>query len=292
VIKRLLRPLVPQRARSELFRVRRIGARKAAEYARLERRERRNPPPRAGEPFDVGGVRPIVLDASTVHTVRSHWVDYGHAIKELQAFRRLAAAHELFFDIGAAEGIFAAAFCALTGRSAHAFEPSPEMQGRLNRLCEANPDLAITAHHIALGDAAGERRVRAYEDGQFSGVADATTATDTMTVQTLDAFARDSGLNPDLVKIDVEGMELDVLTGGAETFKTHVERILLEVHWELLDERGQSAAGLQTTLDGLGFDLYDLDFAAIPDLTEYTRKEREMVPGYTIVVASKNGFAG
>lgn len=284
---RTLKKAIPTRLREARYKLKRLGPARFARYRRLERVERRKPPPRGGQPFDIGGGA-IVLHASTVHSVRSHWVEYGHGIQELHAFQRLAPGHRLMLDVGAAEGIYSAAFCSLTGRCAWAFEPSPEMFGRLEDLRCLNPNLAIDATNIALGASVGQRSVRQYTDGQFSGVGAAPGEHDIMSVTTLDAFIEGHGLEPDFAKIDVEGMELDVLRGGERTFRGTVRTIVLAEHYELLAQLGQSLAELQALLENYGFQLEALDGARVEDLAGYTRAQPELLPGYTIIVCRKS----
>jgi FkbM family methyltransferase len=255
-------------------------------YRRLEHAERRKPSPRPGQPFEVGVGSSIVLDASSIHSVRSHWVDYGHGIEELGAFRRLAPDHHLLLDIGAAEGIYAAAFCALTGRRACAFEPSPEMFGRLERICHINPTLSIAPFKLALGAGVGQRSVQQYTDGQFSGVGAPATG-HTMAVSTLDIFLDSHDLAPDFAKIDVEGMEFEVLRGGERAFRGPIRTIVLEVHYHALAQLGETTAGLQRLLEDYGFALEDLAGVEISDLDAFSRARPERIPGYTVVVARK-----
>lgn len=286
-LHRVLKKLIPSRLREARFGLRRVGPVRFVRYRRLQRVERRKPPPRAGQPFDIGG-GVIILHASTVRSVLSHWVEYGHGIQELRAFKSLAPGHRLLLDIGAAEGIYAAAFCSLTGQRAWAFEPSPEMFGRLEHLRQLNPNLNIAATNIALGASAGERTVRQYADGQFSGVGAAPEDVDIMALTTLDAFVEDHGLAPDMVKLDVEGMELDVLRGGERTFREAVRTIVLEAHYELLGRLGQSMADLQAVLEDYGFRFEALDGACIDDLASYAQAHPELLPGYTVIVCRKN----
>jgi FkbM family methyltransferase len=283
---RALKNAVPLGFREARFKLKRLGPVKCARYHRLERIARRKPSPVGGQLFDIGGGA-FVLHASTVHSVLSHWVEYGHGIQELHAFTRLASNHRLLLDIGAAEGIYAAAFCSLTGRAAWAFEPSPEMFGRLRDLCAINPGLAIEATNLALGAKVGQRSVRQYTDGQFTGVGVAPGESEVMTVTTLDAFVAEAELKPDFAKIDVEGMEFDVLRGGERTFSDLVRTIVLEVHYGVFAQLGESLADLRSLLEGYGFQLESLDGAPIADLGRYAQAQPEMLPGYTIIVCRK-----
>jgi FkbM family methyltransferase len=287
VLKSAIRSVVPARARFELFKLRRLRPSKYVEYTRLERAARRGEPPGGGRPFDVGGAQPIVLHDSVVHAVRSHWIDYGHSIKELAAFRRLAPEHATLFDIGAAEGIFSAAFCALTGRMSWAFEPSPEMFRRLGDLCAANPQFDIRSFHLALGERDERRAVRRYPDGQYSAVGVTPGQRDEMDVTTLDAVVDAHATAPDLLKIDVEGMELAVLKGAQATLAGNVRTIVLEIHHHALAQRGETTVELEDILAGHGFELWSLDFERIGDLGGYVRCERELTPGYAIVLARR-----
>lgn len=279
-----LRTLIPQSVRFQLFKARRIGIAKYLRYTRLELAKRRELAPRAGVPLDIGAAKPIVPDQSTINAIVTHWVTYGHAIEEFNAFRRLAPGHRGFVDIGAAEGIFSAAFCALTDQCAWAFEPSPEMFARLGALADANPGFDIKRLNVALGASTGTLNVDRYPDGQFSA-SNAGEAGE-MRVRTLDDAAGEHGIDADLAKIDVEGMELAVLAGGTQ-FLSGVRTLFVEVHWQMLADRGESVSMLEAALSDLGFVLRDLHHTRIDDLSRFIATERELIPGYTIIVCTR-----
>jgi FkbM family methyltransferase len=281
---RLLKQAAPRSLREARYRYRRLGAAKSLRYYVMERSERRKPPPTAGQPFDIGGGK-LVPHSSTLPAIRSHWVEYAHGIQELQAFRGLAPRHNQFLDIGAAEGIYSAAFCALTGRRAWALEPSCQMYARLRNLCALNPTFAIGTSQVAVGSAVGKRAFRLYADGQFSGTGQ--NDGELMDVTTLDKFIADRDLAPDFAKIDVEGMELDVLRGGEDAFRQTVQSIMLEIHYDLLAEQGQSTRDIQSLLFEYGFKIEDLHGAPVDDLERFSEANPEPLPGYTIVVCRR-----
>ena len=62
-------------------------------------------------------------------------------------------------------------------------------------------------------------------------------------VRTLDSYR----LHPDILKIDVEGFEMDVLNGAQRTIKKYHPRIIIETHNRSLEKQ------VRRTLEGLGY---------------------------------------
>jgi FkbM family methyltransferase len=110
-------------------------------------------------------------------------------------------------DIGANIGATARIF-GRTAKEIHAFEPSP----RALRFLRANAGLATTVYPVALSDKEGTAHFAEREWLDYSSFADEGIE---VPVRTLDSF----NLNPDLIKIDVEGFEPEVLRGARETLK-------------------------------------------------------------------------
>jgi FkbM family methyltransferase len=284
-LKSLLGRYAPQKARAELYRLRVAGP---GDYVRGKWRQATGaaPEPEANAPFDVGGAAPIILHESTVGGIRSHWVRAGQGMRELQAFRQLAPGRSTFLDIGAALGIFSAAFCALTGNTAYAFEPSPEMFEGLAALIGLNPTFKIKPLNLALGAVPGTQQVEMH-GAQFRGVSPRQSSATTMNVETLDVWVARHGLTPDFIKIDVEGMEIDVLRGAAKTLSGSVDVIMLELHPGMLAQRSESISDIQALLDRLGFDLFTLDFVPVPDLASHVTDGRRLPLRASNIVCQK-----
>jgi FkbM family methyltransferase len=133
-------------------------------------------------------------------------------------------------DAGANEGVYTHAF-ARTGARVEAFEPHPSCLEVLRSYARAHA--GVNVHGEALG-AAEERATlhvplrggrlvssRASLNGSAPGAAQFP-----VRVRTLDSFAFP---RVDVIKIDVEGRELDVVRGARETIRAHRPVLLVEV---------------------------------------------------------------
>lgn len=124
-------------------------------------------------------------------------------------------------DAGAYLGYFTLIAAGIVGRKGHvyAFEPHPESFEALLGNVRANRfEDRVTAVRMALADRPGIRPFGLDDNPTHSGFAKADDRSRSMEVQCLrldDYF--DHAPPPDMVKIDVEGAELAVLTGMQQT---------------------------------------------------------------------------
>ena len=152
----------------------------------------------------------------------------------------------LYLDIGANRGQSTTSILMMQPQArVELFEPNPHLLAKLEKLFGTHPRIGI--HGVALGDAVGEARlfVPFYRTWMFDGLAslDLASARDwlvgrmyffrpedvhideiTCRVERLD----DLDLDPFLVKIDVQGLELQVLRGGEAMLRTHEPVLLIE----------------------------------------------------------------
>ncbi len=147
------------------------------------------------------------------------------------------------FDIGANVGAIAlvlAQRCGPGGR-VYAFEPGPPNLARLRRNLRLNPELAARTEVIAagVGDSAGELWW-AEEPGNPGNALLASMGTDRVPVLTVDDFVRERAIGRiDLMKIDVEGMELKVMQGARHSLL----RLRPILYFETLPRYTDSGAG-------------------------------------------------
>ena len=171
----------------------------------------------------------------------------------------LLAPGEVFVDVGAHVGTWAIYF-ALRGHPTYAFEAHPEI-ARMLRAGAALCNVDISVGEYALSDQEGKAVWRNPAHNSFSGgggsiVCDYhgdTSGHTQVTTSTLDSV--EWGERVALLKIDVEGAELEVLRGGFRFLREHRPRILLEV-WDRWRGSGPSPRdALFALLDENGYDV-------------------------------------
>ena len=150
------------------------------------------------------------------------------------------------WDIGSFIGYHAFAF-ANQGAVVIAFEPGTANRERLRLHLEKNPALAARIRHVAaaVGDRDGEttfiesRDLAGASTGSHLADADVPLRAEvyaafervTVPVMRLDTFmGRERVPAPDVLKIDVEGAELQVLQGARALLSKHRPLLLVEVH--------------------------------------------------------------
>lgn len=179
----------------------------------------------------------------------------AYAREELELFRAIAVqlgAHlrmpVVFCDVGANVGnhaLFMARYCG----SVHCFEPYPPVFTRLKEQVERNGIENICLHPVALGNAAGT--LQFFEPpkdnlgmGSLHAAPDNSQGSVSVPVVRGDDYFASSGVQGcHLLKIDVEGFEVDVLRGLSETIKRERPVILMELSDATKEQLG-SLSGL------------------------------------------------
>jgi len=151
-------------------------------------------------------------------------------------------ANSLLWDVGAYHGHYAV-LASLQGASVRAFEPNSVNRWRLNEHVRLNPMASVRVSPIALSNRDGETGI--HMDGSESTVGNGNASVGVSRGDSLDG-------QPTHVKVDVEGHEVAVLEGMAETL-TGVERIVVEVH------DGTSSTKVTSQLRAAGLEVEAID---------------------------------
>ena len=149
---------------------------------------------------------------------------------------------DVCYDIGGYRG-FSAGIMALAGAAkVFVFEPVAANQRAISRLCSLNPTLPLQLLPMAVGRTDGVVRLKVMPDSSMAKLADSDFQADVPPVEEIEVTAcRIDTLvaakripPPDVIKIDVEGAELDVLRGAAGTLRDGKPTVLVEVHTSAL----------------------------------------------------------
>ncbi len=144
----------------------------------------------------------------------------------------------------------------------HSFEPSPTLAASLRRRIDLLGLANVTIHMRAAGRSTGTAVLHEYAGGQggasslrSGSISGATHDRETrVEVCSLDECLEIDRLK--LLKIDVEGSELDVLTGANTLIRTHWPVLFVEASGQAQAAFGRTVDELIETLSSLGYELY------------------------------------
>ena len=142
-----------------------------------------------------------------------------------------------FYDIGAHYGWFSIAWLSLNGKYVEAFEPSSYNKGIIRKTVEINEfGKNLNLHAFALGKKSEESELQLYPTDTsrnfISKSKDNNLKTrESIQIKSLDEIYDTLKLKkPDLIKIDVEGYEIEVLKGSKNLLKKLKPTIIIEIH--------------------------------------------------------------
>jgi FkbM family methyltransferase len=151
---------------------------------------------------------------------------------------------DICYDIGGYRGYISGVMALAGASKVFVFEPLPANQKALRRLCELNPQLPIHLITVALGDIDGLVLLKIMPDSSMGKLANSSFQAEAtgvgeipVTVRQIDSLLQNREIpSPHVVKIDVEGAELDVLSGASEMLRMSRPTIFLEAHGAALEK--------------------------------------------------------
>lgn len=170
---------------------------------------------------------------------------------EVEIFRQALRPGAVALDVGANIGAHTLALSAIVGAQGRviAFEPQRPIFQILSANLALNDIRNVEARHAACGAAPGRiavPRIDISQRGNFGGVSIGG-GTDEVPLQTIDGLELQGC---DLIKVDVEGMESQVLEGARATIARHAPVLYLE------NDRAENSGALLRLLDALGYRCY------------------------------------
>ena len=177
---------------------------------------------------------PIYIPYPEDRSILYHGMLDGSEVPVTEYLWNTLSKKDIFFDIGANIGFYSLLGAHLA-KEVHAFEPFPATFKGLMRNKREN----ITVNNIALLDKNGKSYMQ--EGGNPGRNRIAYTGKTEVAVSTLDSYCEEKNVWPTVMKIDVEGSELRVLTGASQAL-AKARAIVIEV----IEQRENIAQVLET----------------------------------------------
>lgn len=166
---------------------------------------------------------------------------------------------KIVFDVGAAVGWYSLAAAQRINKNGmvYAFEPSHANSllvaehAKLNHLEDK-----IKIIETLVGNKCSNSVEFYCEDGassQNSLYERRATKPHICTMITLDSYVKDTGLIPDLIKIDTEGAEMIILEGAMELLEKYHPKIVCSIHPTILHEIGADIAPTLSEIRAMGY---------------------------------------
>ena len=154
-----------------------------------------------------------------------------HEFQDMVFLLHLLRSGDLFIDIGANSGSYTILASSVVGANSLAIEPAPSAYARLVANIKLNQmESRVDARNVGLSSEVGQFLLTVDSDTTNHLVAGETTERTTL----VDVYTADnicSGQSPTLIKIDVEGWELEVLKGAHDTLNNQsLLAIILEIN--------------------------------------------------------------
>jgi len=200
------------------------------------------------------------------HFYLPQWARLPHVVSpEERLLLGMDLAGKVVYDIGAHVGAYTLFFSRQVGSAGLvvAFEPQARSFARLATNLKLNAIANVRIERAALGAAREERTLFMLPWMRTT----ASLATEARTplrmragvcrVERLDEMVRTLRLRPpDFIKLDVEGMEREVLAGAVDTLRRRRPDLLIEVHGVNRDQRERRVRALAAPLERLGYSIH------------------------------------
>lgn len=177
------------------------------------------------------------------------------------------------FDVGANVGEMTLLFSRFVGAggNVHAFEPGGEAFERLTTVCRAASLRNVRLNRLALAEEAGTVNLHVYEDDYLGwstravrpledyGIHVKPRATEEVPATTVDLYCEREGVaRIDLLKIDVEGAELQVLVGARRMLNERRVRCVTFEFGQTTFDMGNTPDEIESYLKDAGYELRNI----------------------------------
>ncbi len=199
----------------------------------------------------------LKFNVDTTYSMESSiWLSGVYEVVTTQFLKKVIQQGDVFLDIGANCGALTLVAASLIGHGrVYAFEPGSDVRSRLQGNIDANPHLKDVVTIIPYGLGLKECQVFYNEDPAYRGNGSLYGNYGIpVDIISLDEWVNREKLDRvDVIKIDVEGMEYDVLVGGKSVLETYHPIIYFETLPVFFETTAHTIKTIYEFLDGLGY---------------------------------------
>ncbi|MFC1498906.1 FkbM family methyltransferase [Verrucomicrobiota bacterium] len=202
-----------------------------------------------------------------------------YEVNEIRLLRGLLKPGDVFLDVGANIGFYSliASLCTGPEGSVYSFEPDKDIFRKLCGHIELNSSNNVRAYNIALADYDGEGFLceKLEENSGWTHLVDCA-GDDSRKVSAvkLDTFLRDNPVDKiTLIKIDVEGYELEVLKGAQDILEKYMPEIIIELNSNALRRNKTEPIEVIKCLKSYGYEIKEISKNKLVSLGEVKNGE-------------------
>ncbi|MBI2258841.1 MAG: FkbM family methyltransferase [Flavobacteriia bacterium] len=194
----------------------------------------------------------------------SHYIYFGLKDPGFDQLMSLSKDSKVIFDIGANIGFTALNMATLSKNAiVYAFEPDSFNFNKLESNFMLNNLNNLIILNFGLGDEEDKFKLAIVTPDNLGGNSIDNSATENFSwveIKRLDAFVESNDIKSlDLIKIDVEGFELNVLKGAEKIIKEHLPTMFIEVDDNNLKNHDSSAKELIIFLEKFYTNIFDAE---------------------------------
>ena len=227
--------------------------------------------PFRGCKFLCGEVNKIELAIRKGRNWRGH---YRYDAANFSLIEYLVSHGDICFDVGANIGVYSNVLARISGDSGniHSFEPVQHIFKKFKLNSSINGHHAVNANPLALGNEISKMEMYQIKPGLQRAGTSSFQINDNfeeigidnfdkveVDIDTLDHYVESKGISQvDFIKIDVEGFEANVISGGQNTLEQYSPKIMIEL--DFIRHPKSDVDSLKSIFDRLDYTAFEYTF--------------------------------
>lgn len=202
-----------------------------------------------------------------ISDIMAWYIFYGFKEEAKERLYSLVNKSDIVIDVGANIGETTLNFAKLVGSNGvvYSFEPDPINYKTLEYNLSLNHFRNITLNKLGLGNQNGTYKIQTFDNNNkgMNRIINNTSPAKNyrqIIVTTLNEYVKSNNIKKvDLIKIDVEGFELNVLKGSSEVLQRFSPKLFIELDDSNLKEQGSSAKELIKLLSDYNYTIVNAE---------------------------------